>query len=386
MDPRLALLIAALLMLSNGGMLGLMFRDLPANLRPAVISWELGTLLIAAGCATFALDMLIPYGAVIFVANCTIIMGLTFYLRALRQFYGRPDRLVLVLPAALGTIAIIWFAFVDPNTLTRILLVSAAWVTLMGASWKTLLAQSGRDNAMSRKVLTGIFGVIIVFVIFRAVYFTVEGIPEDYSVVDTSSWLNLATPMLATVLPVSGTTAFVLMCSERIRRQLERMASTDYLTGLANRRTLMDAGTLLFAAARVRKSPFALALIDVDDFKTINDRHGHEIGDLALKHVAESLQANTRDSEMLARLGGEEFVVLLADMNAAQAKAYGERLRQAVLDRPFVAGASHLTITVSIGVAIYRPDDGDFDVLMRRADLALYAAKARGRNCVEINA
>ncbi|MFG1395758.1 GGDEF domain-containing protein [Roseixanthobacter pseudopolyaromaticivorans] len=385
MDPWGALGIATLMMLTNGCVLGLMYRDLPAALRPAAISWEIGTLLIALGCATFASEDLIPRGFMIMFANGVVMLGLTAYVHALRQFYGRRPRPLLLLPLAVGVFGLTWFAFVQPDTSARIQIVSIVWLTLMGASWYTLRAQSARDTAMSRRVLMGIFAGVMTFVLFRAVYFGLVGLPPNFSVGNGSTWVNLATTMVAALLPVIGTTAFVLMCSERIRRQWERAASTDYLTGLANRRTLIDIGALRFEANRVQSGGLALAVIDVDNFKDINDRHGHEIGDVALKHVAMRLQASTRGSEMLARLGGEEFVVLMSDVDEPQALACGERLRRAVHDAPFMAGNVMIPITVSVGVAGFRPTDPDFDALLRRADRALYVAKTRGRNRVDVD-
>jgi diguanylate cyclase (GGDEF)-like protein len=173
------------------------------------------------------------------------------------------------------------------------------------------------------------------------------------------------------------------MCSERIRRQWERAASTDYLTGLANRRTLADAGAQRFAQARQQDRGFGLGVIDIDHFKSINDRYGHDVGDAALKHVAAKLELACREAELPARQGGEEFVVLFDDVAGDTALAAGERLRHAVAEAPFIAGELTLPVTVSIGVAVRLPEDREFDCVLRRADAALYAAKRGGRNRVE---
>ena len=124
--------------------------------------------------------------------------------------------------------------------------------------------------------------------------------------------------------------------------------------------------------------------MDIDHFKRINDEHGHEMGDVALKHVAGRLQSACRGAELPARQGGEEFVVLFDNLQLHDAPAAGERLRQAVAQAPFTAGDLVLPLTVSIGLAVLRADDTHFDSLLRRADEALYVAKATGRNRVEI--
>lgn len=383
MEPKTVFLIGALMMLANGGVLGLMHRDLPHSLRPSAVSWRIATLLHAGGCLMFLVQDALPKGFILPLANGLVMFGFTGYWRALRQFYGVPDNWWLLLPAGAATCGVFWYAAMEPNTVWRILIVSTAWVVMMVGCVRNLLGQKRRDRAVSRLVMTGIFIAVIVFVLVRVLYFATLDIGPAYSVTDTSNWINIATPIVVAVVPVIGTTAFLLMISERIRRQWERAASTDYLTGLANRRTLADTGAKRYAAARARGDGFGLAVIDIDHFKSINDRHGHDIGDVALKYVAAQLQAACREVELPARQGGEEFVVLFEGVDRASAHAAGERLRLAVAAQPFLAGDLTLELTVSIGVAVLEEGDTDFDCLLRRADAALYAAKKNGRNRVE---
>ncbi|MBL9108229.1 MAG: GGDEF domain-containing protein [Myxococcales bacterium] len=199
------------------------------------------------------------------------------------------------------------------------------------------------------------------------------------TVLDKSA-LNVATPIFAAMLPVIGTTAFTLMCSEKIRRNWEIAASTDYLTGLANRLTLGAEATRRWE----ERAELAVAVVDIDHFKSINDRYGHDTGDLALKHVASCLAGACRRDDLPARQGGEEFVVVFRGLDASKAEEAGERLRTAVAKEPFVTGDVHLDLTVSVGIAARTPRDGSFDDVVRRADTALYRAKDRGRNRVEI--
>jgi diguanylate cyclase (GGDEF)-like protein len=206
------------------------------------------------------------------------------------------------------------------------------------------------------------------------------------SVLDPKLWVNFVTPMAAGVLPIIGTTAFLLMCAGRLRGELERAASTDELTGLPNRRSMTRQGEKRFAAHRAQQLPFALAVIDIDYFKRINDAHGHDVGDAALKHVAGVLRAACRAEDLLGRQGGEEFVALLAAANHSDAQQAAERLRAAVANAPLRHGALSLPITVSIGVSATAHTDGDYDAVLRRADQALYEAKSSGRNRVVLRA
>jgi diguanylate cyclase (GGDEF)-like protein len=381
MDPLTAFLIAALMMLLNGGVLGLMHGDLPRTLRPAAISWRIATLLQAGGCILLAVQGHLPAVFILPLANGMILLGIAGCWRAMRQFYGHADHWALLLPVLAGTLGIWWFAGPRPDLVARIIIASLAWgVMLLGAAWTVLAATRG-ERPLSARVLSGIFLVLAAFMLLRGVYFVFNpGVVRN--VVESGSWMNLVTPMLASILPVIGTTGFLLLCSERIRRQWEQAASTDYLTGLANRRTLAAQGSQWLQRARSGGGLLGLAIIDIDHFKAINDRHGHETGDLALQHVALALQQACGHRHLPARQGGEEFVVLLALEDAARAGAVGEQLRDAVRSQPFDTGGGALTITVSIGIAVLQPADTGLDDLLRRADAALYIAKRAGRDRV----
>ena len=383
MEPATVYLLGALMMMANGGVLGLMHRDFPHSLRPSAVTWRIGTLLHAAGCSMFMVQDSLPHSFVLPLANGLVMGGFTCYWRALRQFYGAPRTLWQFAPVTVGVVGVYWYSGVTPDPMGRMVVVSLVWMALLALCIRNLLAQGRRDRAWSRQVMAGIFVILLITVVFRLGWFLVIGMRPDYSGVDGGLWMNMASPVVVSLMPVIGTTAFLLMCSERIRRQWERAASTDYLTGLANRRTLADAGAKRFDEARAQGRGFGLGVIDIDHFKSINDRFGHDVGDAALKHVAAKLEMACRESELPARQGGEEFVVLFEGVDGETALAAGERLRHAVAESPFVAGELILPVTVSIGVAVRQHDDMDFDSVLRRADAALYAAKLGGRNRVQ---
>ena len=176
--------------------------------------------------------------------------------------------------------------------------------------------------------------------------------------------------------------------ADRLRARLRdglQMAVTDPLTGLHNRRYGLS--HLAQVAARARKDgrSYAVMLVDLDRFKTVNDRYGHATGDAVLTAVARRLAASLRSVDLVARIGGEEFLVVMPEISAPAAQAAAERLRRAVADTPIeVPGGGTLTQTVSIGVAIgggegARSEESEAEVL-DRADRALYRAKAAGRD------
>jgi diguanylate cyclase (GGDEF)-like protein/PAS domain S-box-containing protein len=166
---------------------------------------------------------------------------------------------------------------------------------------------------------------------------------------------------------------------QRVNADLAQAASTDGLTGLANRRRLEEAAANERARAQRHRHPLSAILFDLDWFKLVNDRHGHETGDDVLREVARRLVPNVRASDTLARWGGEEFLLLAPSTALPEALAVAEKMRRMIEGCPF-AGAGPLS--ASFGVAEFDGEES-FSTLVARADRALYRAKERGRNRVE---
>jgi len=171
--------------------------------------------------------------------------------------------------------------------------------------------------------------------------------------------------------------------SETLARQealaASRLAETDPLTGLANRRAVMDWLDRAICRARTGGATISLVALDIDHFKSINDRFGHPAGDRVLQQVAAIARQQTRDGDLVGRMGGEEFIIGLRDAGAAVALARAERLRAAIARQSGLAGVP--PVTASIGYATHEPGDTSL-TLFGRADAALYAAKQGGRNRV----
>ncbi len=163
-------------------------------------------------------------------------------------------------------------------------------------------------------------------------------------------------------------------------RRLQEAALLDPLTGIPNRRYAMDRIQQEWSAAGRSARPLACMLIDVDHFKRINDTHGHDVGDLVLQHVADTLKHGARAQDVICRIGGEEFLVVCPDTDAAAASQCAERLRQAVGAMRISLGAATLTLTISIGVAAMDAAMTGPDSMIKAADQAVYAAKQAGRN------
>lgn len=179
----------------------------------------------------------------------------------------------------------------------------------------------------------------------------------------------------------------VLDLQEELRRALavsEKLARTDVLTGLLNRRTILERGDEAFVQAIRQGYPLSVVMADVDHFKQVNDRYGHPVGDRALAAVAGALHAGLRRYDLLGRYGGEEFLAILPGCAAVEMAKVAERMRKAVAEREVEVDGGQIRLTCSFGVASAGPDDlPHIANLIQIADDRLYRAKARGRNCVE---
>ncbi len=168
-------------------------------------------------------------------------------------------------------------------------------------------------------------------------------------------------------------------------QELEKMAMTDPLTGLLNRRPLLNLAEAERARAARSKDKIGVMMIDCDHFKLINDAHGHEAGDRVLRTLGQRFSAFVRSHDLLGRWGGEEFVMIFSTADAAGASAAAERLRQHIAGGPFeVVPGVWLRLTVTVGVAVLEDGLESFEDLLRRADRALYLGKAGGRNQVKV--
>ena len=166
-------------------------------------------------------------------------------------------------------------------------------------------------------------------------------------------------------------------------RELENASYRDTLTGVFNRNYFFQQGDLALKRAVRDKQQLCIIMTDLDNFKMINDAHGHLAGDDALKHAAAIITGNIRETDIAARFGGEEFVVVLIKTQLSDAMAVAEKIRAGMESSPCESHGEQIKMTTSIGVAEVNEEDGGINTAIARADKALYAAKAAGRNCVK---
>lgn len=171
----------------------------------------------------------------------------------------------------------------------------------------------------------------------------------------------------------------------KVSKRLNRLANTDSLTQLANRRYTFHFAKIVFKEAQIEQKPLSIIIFDIDHFKRINDNYGHPFGDEVLMAVADKAQAGLREPDLLGRIGGEEFMVVLKNTPINQAVEIAERMRELIAQLSFAAAQQQVKVTASFGVAQFNVDVDDFGSLFQHADEALYRAKNAGRNQVVCN-
>ena len=278
---------------------------------------------------------------------------------------------------------VIWT--LDPETL-RFLYVSPSVFRLRGYTPEEIMAEP-MDAALTPESAARVHAQLATNM---AAFEAGQRTPEDYSVTEVeqpcknggSVWTEVVTNMVRNPrtgkLEIHGVTRDI---SERKRAEAEiqRLARFDHLTGLPNRSLLKDRFNYALSLAQRNHSPLAVMFLDLDHFKHINDTLGHDVGDRLLIEVARRLEADLRTGDTVCRLGGDEFVFLLPDTDAEGATRVASKLLDTVA-RPFTVGTHELSISPSIGIAMYPDDGNDMESLSRNADAAMYQVKRESRN------
>jgi two-component system cell cycle response regulator len=195
-----------------------------------------------------------------------------------------------------------------------------------------------------------------------------------------SEEINALSPYQIELLEVLGNQASTSIANAKFHEEIERLAITDGLTGLFNHRHFQERLSQEFNRLERFSEPISLLIIDIDNFKKINDTYGHPVGDTVLKDVANIVRKTIRNIDIPARYGGEEFTVILLGTQARGAMNMAERLRKAVMNTAFSAGENIFKVTVSTGISTYPHGIRRKEELIERADKALYHAKRTGRN------
>jgi diguanylate cyclase (GGDEF)-like protein len=321
-------------------------------------------------------DSLIPLvagGTVVIFSACLAAMGI-------KRFYDQPvSWRCTALVAGLSLAGVAFFAFGYDSSTMRIVVYSIGQSIPLALTLRLLMSrQNGRVNPGAR--LAGIIASLIIGIYAVRAAGKIFHIGGDFSFVQFNapqSFVILALMFLSMALNFG----FMLMAIDRLRNEVADLALMDDLTGVGNRRHLLQRLTDECARSERSNEPFALLVIDIDSFKLINDSHGHAAGDACLQHFTLMAQTRLRTCDMLARTGGDEFCVVLPASTLREGAMIARRIIDVCRDDAAACVGSDIPVSVSIGVAQWTREVGAFpDRLIAAADHALYVAKKEGKN------
>lgn len=385
-DVRTMGILSALIPLVLGLLMGVYWRQ--RKVYGGYGRWVLANLIFSVGFTLFSLRGLVPDFISIILANVLVVYGQVLIHEGIEAFYGRrPFRRSNYLVLAAYIIAQWFFTYIQPDINLRIVVTSLVYCILILRSGLSLLSFSIPQLKGTSRSAGLIFLATALFPFTRAIHALVQTQPINMLTDPLNSWYSL---VVATALLV-WTFYFFLLNSARLELDLEsarlelvHIASTDPLTGLYNRRHFFEHAGIEFQRARRYGGNLSLLLLDADRFKLINDNYGHDAGDAILLHIGAIFRRELRSFDVVARFGGDEFVVMLVGADAESALLIAERIRETVQGAPVALDSQTIHIQLSVGLASYEPGDEDLMAIMKRADIALYHAKKQGRNLVRV--
>lgn len=323
----------------------------------------------------------IPDILTIYIAPMLGIYSQLLVYQAISRFLGVPynNRLGYSIFAA-AAVGLVVFIYIYPSAQWHLFTSSMAIGALMILSSITLVRRRANRILTSQWITAGGFAILAVTLLLNSAYTFVN--TADTTVIIAAMelpGLTIAGFILGSLVSIFG---FVTMVYDENSKQLERLATHDGLTGVYNRRTIMEILKVASANSRRDKTPLSVLMIDLDDFKQVNDKHGHMEGDVVLEEVANTLVRVMRENDSMGRYGGEEFLAVLPNTDQEGAGILAERVRSVVDKEAFVSRGEVIGITTSIGVAFAPVVESDGEILLQRADEALFGAKKKGRDQV----
>jgi diguanylate cyclase (GGDEF)-like protein len=347
----------------------------------AVAWWGSAHLMRSASIALFGLYGLAPDFISIDLANIILFLSFAVTWTGARVFDNREP-----LPLYLILGSVIWVTAVHLPSLAGNLDLHVLLSCGIIANYTWLTAYEfwlGREEALVSRwpAIFMLFAHGSMFLLRTPLAGVLPWLPAGTAV--KSAWL-IAMTFEALMFTISIAFMLLAMAKERSEYRLRAAAMVDSLTGIANRRSFLQDGAELARRHALNPCPAAVLLIDLDHFKSINDRFGHAVGDRVLQIFARTAQDNIKSPDLIGRLGGEEFAAVLYDVGADRATALAELVRSSFAEAAEEVEGYPVAATLSIGMAFSRSTELDLPELLIQADGALYDAKERGRNRVEI--
>lgn len=337
----------------------------------------------AAGMELLALRGRIPDFFSITVANTLLVLINVFLYWGIADLLHvrQPQRWFLPVSVFLAAADSFYFSVVKPDVSARIIGICTIVVLQYALIVYLLSGRPGPERIhMPRLGLAVLFTFYAEINIYRGWEAHLHDPRSLLSSAGTSAFAFL-TPILIAVMTALGV---IWLAMAQLQLELEAQSQTDSLTGLLNRRALEQIGTKAVQHARRQSAALSLIILDLDHFKSINDMHGHDGGDIALHHAARCLRDNLRTVDHVARLGGEEFVAVLPGATHDHAAEIAENLRVCLSNLSVEHLDQEIRISASFGVATMLPTDTNWLEILRRGDRALYMAKEQGRDRVAV--
>ena len=343
--------------------------------------WTGSAFVAAAGAALAMLRVVFPDSLIpLLFAGTALILAICLAAMGIRKFFHQPvswrDTLLIT---GLGVVGLCFFTFVHDSVPARMTVFTIAQALPMLRSLKLLLSRhEGRVNPGAR--LAGIVTVLILVIFATRLLGALTSTGGGFSYMHFSPAQSVVILVLV-FLSMSLNFGFLLMAMDRLRNEVADLALLDDLTGVGNRRYLLQRLTEECARSERRGQPFALLVIDLDGFKGINDTHGHAAGDACLQHFTLMAQTRLRPGDMLARTGGDEFCIVLPSSTLREGAMIARRVLEVCRADAEQCTGNDIPVAVSIGVAQWAREMGAYpDRLIAAADHALYDAKKAGRN------
>ena len=322
---------------------------------------------------TNSLIPLLAGGTVVILSGCLATMGIERFYGSLVSWRGT------ALITGLSFAGLALFVFGHDSSTMRIAIYSTGQIVPLALPLRLLMSrEDGRVNYGAR--LTGIIAMLIIAIYVFRVVAKVFLIGGDFSFVQFNTPQSIVILALM-FLSMSLNFGFLVMAIDRLRNEVADLALMDDLTGVANRRLLVQRLTEECARSDRSKQPFALLVIDLDSFKAINDNHGHAVGDACLQHFTLMAQTRLRPGDTLARTGGDEFCIVLPASTVREGAMVARRIIEVCREDAVACMGNEVPIAISVGVAQWTLEVGGFpDRLIAAADHALYVAKKEGKN------
>lgn len=353
---------------------------------PGVGLWALGRVCVTFGLVAFSLRNMIPFNASVLFGNGLLIMGMHFvWLGNLAFMQRRPPQLVLHLSVYLIIMAAMaYWTVYEPSFLARSVLSSLVIGGFDALYVRALWPRKGDEIYFIGKFLAMVFAWGVCVQTLRVMVSFAGGSGQALLEPALATQIGLLNGLSMSMVSAMAYMAFIM---EYLKKDLVRQAERDPLTGAFNRRAFRAVAEHILARGRREGSAVSLVILDLDHFKSVNDTYGHIAGDMVLKRVVDLVHGVLRAQDVLVRLGGEEFAMLLPATAEGEAHHVAERIRMAIEAELFEIGECAVRITTSLGVTSLSLQNGgvEIDDLIGRADTALYQAKDAGRNMVCIS-